>query len=99
MNTKKIIELEKKLIMQTYSRPNFAIECGKGCYVFDKQGKRYIDMVGGLGTCILGHGNAEFADFVKKQILKITNPTNLYYSEPQVLLAEKISKLTEVSDT
>ncbi len=94
MDTEKTIALEKKRIMQTYSRPDFVIEYGKGCHVFDKKGKRYIDMVGGLATCILGHGNIEFADFVKKQIVKITNPTNLYYSEPQVLLAEKLSSLS-----
>ena len=94
MNTKKIIEMEKKFVMQTYSRPAIVIDHGQGCYVFDKNGKKYIDLVGGLATCILGHGNKEFADAVKEQLEKITNPTNLYYTEQQVLLAEKLAKLS-----
>jgi acetylornithine/N-succinyldiaminopimelate aminotransferase len=94
MDKKKIIQLEKKYLMQTYARPGFVIGHGKGCYIFDKDGKKYIDLVGGLATCILGHGNLEFANAVKEQIKKITNPTNLYYTEQQVILAEKLSKLS-----
>lgn len=94
METQKVIELERKYIMQTYSRPKLVIERGSGCYVFDKNRKRYIDLVGGLATCILGHGNKQFAEAVKKQIEKITNPTNLYYAEEQVKLAEKLAGLS-----
>ena len=61
MDATKIIEMEKEFIMQTYSRPEFVIDRGKGCYVFDKNGKKYIDLVGGLATCIIGHGNKELA--------------------------------------
>ena len=43
MDTKKIIGMEKKHVMQTYSRPGFVIDHGKGCYVFDKNGKKYIN--------------------------------------------------------
>ena len=94
METKKIIEMEKKYIMQTYTRPGFVLDHGKGCYVFDKEGKKYLDLISGLATCTLGHGNKEFAKAVKKQIEKITNPTNLYYSEPQAVLAEKLANLS-----
>ena len=96
MNTKKTIQLEKKYLMHTYSRPDFVIDHGKGCYVFDKKGKKYIDLVSGLATCPLGHGNKELADTVKKQIEKLTNPSNLYYSEQQVILAEKLVKLSKL---
>jgi acetylornithine/N-succinyldiaminopimelate aminotransferase len=94
MDTKKVIALEKKYLMQTYTRPGFIIDHGKDCYVFDKNGKKYIDLVSGVATCTLGHGNKEFASAVKKQIEKITNPSNLYYSEQQVILAGKIAKLS-----
>lgn len=80
--------------MQTYSRLEIVIEHGKGCYIFDKEGKKYIDLVGGLATCIIGHGNKELAEAVKSQIEKITNPTNLYYTEEQVILAERLAKLS-----
>ncbi len=94
METKKIIEMEKKYLMHTYSRPGFVIDHGKGCYVYDKDGKKYIDLVSGIATCPLGHGNKELADTVKKQIEKLTNPSNLYYSEQQVILAGKLAKLS-----
>ena len=94
MDTKKVIELERMYIMQTYSRPHIVIDYGKDCYVFDKEGKKYIDLVGGLATCIIGHGNIEFAEDVEEQIKRITNPTNLFYTEEQVELAEKLAKLS-----
>lgn len=94
MDAEKVIKLEKEYIMQTYLRPSIVIDHGKGCYIFDKRGKRYIDLVGGLATCMLGHGNEEFAEAVKKQIIRVTNPTNLYYTEEQVLLAEKLAWLS-----
>jgi len=90
----KLINKEKEFVMQTYKRQNLIVEKGKGSYVFDNKGKKYIDLVSGIACCTLGHGNNDFADNVKKQILKITNPTNLYYSEQQVILAEKLAKLS-----
>lgn len=94
METEKIIRLEEKYLMRTYKRPHIAIDYGHGCYVFDKEGKKYIDLVGGVATCILGHGNLEFAEAVKAQIKKITNPSNLYYGEEQVKLAEKLANIS-----
>jgi len=80
--------------MPTYSRPEIAVERGDGCCVFDSDGNRYIDLVGGLATCSIGHGNEEFAEHIKTQIKRITNATNLYYTEEQVKLAEKLAKLS-----
>lgn len=97
METNDIIGLEKKYVMQTYTRPGFVLDHGDGCYLFDKKNKKYIDLVGGLATCLLGHGNREFANAVRKQIEKITNPTNLYYTEGQATLAEKLAKLSGLS--
>ena len=94
MDTKKIIQLEKKYLMQTYTRPDFIIDHGKSCYVYEKEGKKYIDLVSGIATCRLGHGNKKLANVVKNQIEKLTNPSNLYYSEQQVILAEKLAKLS-----
>ncbi|MBI2659717.1 aminotransferase class III-fold pyridoxal phosphate-dependent enzyme [Candidatus Woesearchaeota archaeon] len=97
METNKIIGLEKRHVMQTYTRPKFVLGHGNGCYLFDKKGKKYIDLVGGLATCLLGHGNKKFAEALKKQIEKLTNSTNLYYTEEQVKLAEKLAKLSGLS--
>jgi len=88
--------MEKKYLMHTYSRPEFVIDHGKGCYVYDKDGKKYIDLVSGIATCPIGHGNKKLANVVKDQIKKLTNPSNLYYSEEQVILAEKLAKLSSL---
>ncbi len=96
MDTKKIIQLEKKYLMQTYTRPGFVIDHGKGCCVYDKDGKKYIDLVSGIATCPIGHGNKKLANVVKSQVEKLTNPSNLYYSEEQVILAEKLAKLSSL---
>ena len=94
METEKVYGMEKKFIMQTYDRQSLVVAKGKGCYVYDMRGKRYLDLVGGLATCPLGHSNGKLANIVKSQILKVINASNLYYSEEQVLLAEKLVKLS-----
>jgi acetylornithine/N-succinyldiaminopimelate aminotransferase len=94
MDSKKIIKIEKKHVMQTYSRPEIVLDRGEGYYIFDHEGKRYLDMIGGIATCPLGHNYEGFAEAVYNQIAKITNPSNLFYSEPQVVLAEKLANLS-----
>src|SRR3989338_10040937 len=94
METEKIMGMEKEFIMQTYSRSPIVLEYGKGCYVFDKNGKKYLDLVGGLATCSVGHGNKKVAKAVCEQSKKLLNATNLYYTEPQVVLAKKLVKLS-----
>ena len=97
MDNKEIIEAEKKYVMQTYSRFDVIIEHGKDCYVFDKDGKRYLDLVGGLATCSVGHGNEKVAEAVCNQSKKLLNITNLYYTEPQIILAKKLAGLSGLS--
>ena len=97
METNEIIESEKGYIMQTYSRFNVVIDNGKGCYVFDKNGKRYLDLIGGIATCPAGHGNKNVAKAVCMQSKKLLNVTNLYYTEPQVVLAKKLVSLSGLS--
>jgi len=94
MQTSKLKSLEEKYIMQTYGRFDLAVSYGKGCYVFDKSGKKYLDFVGGIATCSVGHGNKDVARAIAEQAGKLLNITNLYYTEPQVELAEKLVGLS-----
>ena len=96
MNSNKIIELENKYIMQTYSRYPFVADKGVGCYLYSKEGKKYLDLVGGLATASIGHGNKALAKAIEKQAQKLINITGLFYTEPQVILAEKLAKLTKL---
>src|ERR1035437_497613 len=94
MKSINIKEIEKEHIMQTYGRLYVVMDHGKGCFVYDKDGKEYIDFLGGIATCSAGHGNASVSKAVSVQVKKLIGISNLYYTEPQVLLAEKLSKLS-----
>lgn len=90
-------ELEQKHIMQTYKRADVLFEHGKGCYVYDSDGKQYLDFIGGIATCTVGHGNDEVAEAVYSQAKSLISVSNLYYMLPQILLAQKLSELSGLS--
>ncbi len=96
MNSKEIINSEKKHIMPTYGRFPIVIDHGKGSYIFDKEGNKYLDLIGGLATVPIGHGNEELQKTLSEQSKKLINITNLFYSEQQVILAEKLAKLSNL---
>ena len=88
------IEREKKFVLQTYTRQPVIIERGSGCYVFDINGKRYLDLVAGIATVSVGHANEYIIKRISKQLEKLIHISNLYYIPPQIELAEKLSQVT-----
>ncbi len=88
------MEREKKHILQTYTRQEVVIERGKGCYVYDINGKKYLDLVAGIATVSIGHCNRYLVDKLKEQLEKLIHVSNLYYTTPQIKLAEKLSEIT-----
>lgn len=87
MNTKEIIAGDKKYIGQTYARFPMAVAKGKGSWVWDAEGRKYLDLFSGLAVNALGHGNPEVVAAIKAQLALFNHSGNLYYSEPQVKLA------------
>lgn len=86
-----IVEKDKQFFMPVYgNRLPIAIERGKGCYLFDNTGKKYIDFVAGIATNAIGYGDQGFVDHIKEQLNKVCHFSNLYYNEPQALLVEKL---------
>ncbi|HIH42508.1 TPA: aspartate aminotransferase family protein [Candidatus Woesearchaeota archaeon] len=85
---------EKQYHLQVFGRYPVAIEHGKGCYVWDFAGKKYIDMIGAIATCSVGHGNKEVVKAITEQAKKVITTTNLYYTEPQLLLAKKLAEIS-----
>ena len=77
-------------VIPTYSRFDLILTHGEGCHVFDADGKRYLDLGAGIATACLGHGHPELAAALAEQAGKLTHVSNLYYTEPQGLLAEKL---------
>ncbi len=88
------VEREKKFVLQTYSRQPVVIERGEGCYVFDVNGKKYLDLVAGIATVSVGHANRFVVERIKEQLEKLIHISNLYYIPPQIELAEKLSSIT-----
>jgi len=86
--------LEQQYLLQTYARYPLLIERGKGVYVYDSEGKKYLDLVGGLGVNALGHAHPRIVKVIREQAAKAIHVSNLYYNEYQGRLAEKLCKLS-----
>jgi predicted acetylornithine/succinylornithine family transaminase len=87
-----IVEREKKYLIQNYGRYPLALARGKGCYMFDFAGKRYLDLITGIGVNALGHGHPRVLRVLREQAAKMIHCSNLYYHEYQGMLAERLAK-------
>lgn len=87
-------QLDSSHIMPTYKRQDLLLERGDGCYVFDQDGKKYLDFIGGIATCTVGHNNPAIVKAISDQAQKLISVSNLYYTEPQIRLAQKLTKLS-----
>ena len=83
-----------KVMAKTYKRFPIVITKGKGCNLWDTEGKKYIDFVSGIAVCNLGHAHPRVSEALSKQADILLHVSNLYYTEPQIELA---SLLTENS--
>ncbi|MBI5326942.1 MAG: acetylornithine transaminase [Deltaproteobacteria bacterium] len=92
MNTQEIINLTGKYIANTYNRFSIAITKGKGCRVWDADGKEYLDFVAGLAVCNLGHCHPKVVKAIQEQAEKLIHVSNLYHIELQAQLAELLCK-------
>jgi acetylornithine/N-succinyldiaminopimelate aminotransferase len=81
-------------VADTYKRFNLEFIKGKGCFLYDKNGEKYLDLVGGIAVCSLGHSHDYFTEKLKEQINDIIHVSNLYKIPPQEELAEKICNIT-----
>jgi len=92
-----LIELESVSIFQTYKRLPIIVDKAKGCRIYDMDGKVYLDFLGGIAVNALGHGHPKIIAAASNQIKKYMHLSNYYYQEAQILLAEKLKKLTGYS--
>ena len=90
----RLADLEKQYLVQTYARYPLAFTKGKGVYLWDTEGKRYLDLVGGLGVNALGHAHPRILKVIREQSSKLIHLSNLYYNEFQGAAAEKLVKIS-----
>lgn len=89
-----IAERERQCLLPTYNRYPLALDRGKGVFLYDIEGKRYLDFVSGLGVNALGHAHPRIVKTIKDQAAKLIHVSNLYYHQYQGPLAEKLCKLS-----
>ena len=90
-------DLESKYLFHTYKRLPLEIEKGEGVYLISKDGKRYLDMFGGLAVNALGYGHKGILDAIRIQSEKYIHLSNYYLQEPQIKLAEMLIKYSGFS--
>ncbi len=89
-----IKELDKKYVANTYARFPIELVSGKGSYLYDDQGKEYIDMGTGIGVSAFGVNDEKWVEAVTKQLATLQHASNLYYTAPCVRLAELLCTKT-----
>src|SRR5438445_4947071 len=89
-----ILERERRFLLQTYNRYPIVLARGKGVFLYDLEGKRYLDFVAGLGVNALGHAHPRIVKTIRDQAARAIHLSNLYYNEYQGRLAEKLCALS-----
>lgn len=88
------IEEAEQELMKTYNRYQIVFDHGNGMYLYDVDGKEYLDFAAGIAVFALGYNNKEYNDALKAQIDKLLHTSNLYYTVP---LAEAAKKFNQIS--
>jgi acetylornithine/N-succinyldiaminopimelate aminotransferase len=98
MTAADIISAEQRYLLQTYARPEFVIERGEGCYLYDSEGRRYLDCVAGIAVNALGYGDPDVARAIREHADGLIHLSNLYHSRPAVELAQTLVNHTSWAD-
>ena len=77
---KEYIDEAEKALLHTYNRYQIVFDKGEGVYLYDLEGKKYLDFVSGIAVFALGYGNKKYNDAFKEQIDKLTHTSNYYYN-------------------
>jgi predicted acetylornithine/succinylornithine family transaminase len=89
-DTSQIREVFQKFVVPSYARFDLVLARGEGSYVWDVDGKRYLDFGGGIAVCSLGHAHPGITQALIEQSRELLHVSNLYYHAPQGRLAEKL---------
>ena len=92
MNKQDYIEGAEKALLHTYNRFPLVLDHGEGVYLYDTDGKKYLDFAAGIAVQALGYGNKEYNQALKDQIDKLLHTSNLYYNVPTMEAAQKALK-------
>lgn len=88
------IEEAEAALLHTYNRYQVVFDHGEGVYLYDLEGKKYLDFVSGIAVFALGYGVKEYNDAIKAQVDKILHTSNYYYNVPAIEAAKGIKKIS-----
>jgi predicted acetylornithine/succinylornithine family transaminase len=83
--------LEERYLMRTYRRAPVEFVRGEGALLWDAEGREYLDFLAGISVCSVGHCNPDVVEAVREQAGRLMHTSNLFYTEPMVRLAERLS--------
>ncbi len=92
MDRLQLINEAEQVLMHTYNRYQVVLDHGEGVYLYDTDGRKYLDFGAGIAVFALGYNNKEYNDALKAQIDKLIHTSNYFYNEPAVFAAEKLAK-------
>lgn len=85
-----LLEQAKKYLYGNYRPAPFVLTRGKGCEVWDVEGKRYLDMAAGVAVCAVGHAHPHYAAAISEQVAKLGHVSNWFYNDENILLAKEL---------
>lgn len=96
MSKESYIQREEEVLLHTYNRFPVVLDRGEGVYLYDTEGKKYLDFAAGIAVQALGYGNETYKEVLKNQIDKLTHTSNLYYNLPTMEAAEKLLAVSKM---
>ncbi len=94
-----IKSLESEYLLQNYARYPVVMHRGRGCYLYDVEGKRYLDLIAGIGVNALGYAHPRMVRVMREQAGLLLHTSNLYYHEYQGKLAQRLAKASGLQRT
>lgn len=90
------IKTAEEALLHTYNRYQIVLEKGEGVYLYDTEGKQYLDFAAGIAVCSLGYGHPKFTEALKNQIETLTHTSNLFYSRSVAKAAQSLKKAAQM---
>jgi predicted acetylornithine/succinylornithine family transaminase len=91
------MDLERDYLLQNYARYPMVLARGKGCYLYDLEGRRYLDFLSGIGVNALGHAHPRIVKVIRDQSALLIHSSNLYYHQYQGPLAKRLVEMTRLA--
>lgn len=92
------VQADRDYILQTYVKPDFVFERGEGAYLYDTEGRRYLDFVAGIAVNSLGYGDPEVTQAIADQAARLIHVSNLYHTQPAGELARMLVESSPAFD-